>query len=546
MKSTSPQSPRKGETCFNSHRPDGRARVQFFVVLVKGTFLRGFNRLHWKMGAEVADSLLLRLLQEHPDGDGRWAAIEEAYNAESTEKRSRMWLKNRAKKVSTSGKASAESSLCAHTTTPAPLQRATEKAAPISRGVFEKMISQAGITDTSSVSVDNLYHKFKGFPTEELPALLRWVLEDSFSSCDTRNIYLVPCVNVPSWIYHAKKSGLSNFTTTKLDVHGLLHLFAMQRMSQHSVGGKSCFADGLDDPDLVSPKNAAQNLGRAMSWLEQRADKDLEIQEIIPGSFLSVRCKACCALPRMAMPQFVRDMEKRLGIDSQSEIIIVPFGKDKLYIAKSSSALGCNALGDFIDAVDTKGERHGNNNCMYSVPFRVKFINSSGLPASFLLAQSRTSVEWELYPFFGQNASYGPCTLSSAAVLSFGYCAPSVDQVIRCSIPRSEHQADEWNQSVQTNAKRKSKSPKAMICAISFEPEHLAPSQISDLEAMATSDRSVSPWLMDGTKCAPLSLRLAVCSECFLPMRVTTNLHVAGMGIVLRFRRTLHVTSRTN
>ena len=295
----------------------------------------------------------------------------------------------------------------------------------------------------------------------------------------------------------------------------------MKRMSQHSVGGNTCFADGLDDPDLVSPQSVGQNLGRAMSWLEEQGDRDLEIEEVISGSMLSVRCKACCALPRLAMPQFVRDMEKRLDIDSQSEILVVPFSKDQLYIAKSSSALGCNALGDFVDAVDTKGERCGNNQYMYSAPFRVKSINSSGLPASYLLAQGKMPVEWELYPFFGQSVSHGPTTLSSAAALSLGFQAPSVDPIIRCSIPRSEHQADEWNRFAASKAgllslatKKGKSSTRAMTCALSFEPDCLAPSQISDIMAVNGSGICLS-WLVDSDVRAPLSLRLAVCAECF-------------------------------
>ena len=111
------------------------------------------------MGTEIADSLLQRLLQEHPDGDNRWAAIEKAYNAESTEKRSRMWLKNRAKKVSSTEKGSDASALVSASGATAASYPMQEAAGPISHEAFDKIAQDAGVHGT--MSIDNLYHKFK-------------------------------------------------------------------------------------------------------------------------------------------------------------------------------------------------------------------------------------------------------------------------------------------------------------------------------------------------------------------------------------------------
>mmetsp|Transcript_52812 Transcript_52812/g.103260 ORF Transcript_52812/g.103260 Transcript_52812/m.103260 type:complete len:373 (-) Transcript_52812:643-1761(-) len=173
---------------------------------------------------------------------------------------------------------------------------------------------------------------------------------------------------------------------------------------------------------------------QAMRSLEKLEQNDLSVEQIIPGGLLKVHCNFGCALPRMAMPDFVLDMERRLGVNkAKAEIVVVPYKGDVLYVANSSSALGCSALGDFADAIDEKNQREVRNQFMYSVPFRVRAINTNGpvTLASVLLAQGKTPVVWELYPLFGQNAFSGGCSEAQ-------------NGVVRFPVPRGERQADEW------------------------------------------------------------------------------------------------------
>mmetsp|Transcript_28786 Transcript_28786/g.75834 ORF Transcript_28786/g.75834 Transcript_28786/m.75834 type:complete len:819 (-) Transcript_28786:177-2633(-) len=458
------------------------------------------------MASGPDDELLLRLLGEHADGDGRWSAIEESYNCSSTEKRSRRWLKNRAKKI---------------VSPPSPLREAIVRVAkpnaqsgrvPASTPVityddFKKVVEETREETHINVEVENLYHKCKHLPREELPEVVRFLLGTrQMQAIDAGSNILVLGVNTPMWIANCMTRGPSEFEfhTTTLDESCLLHLFPMLRMQSRKTGSQTVVQDAVT-PALVSGDRFAENLGQAMRWLEENTERDLKVHEIIPRGLLRVSCEACCAPPRLAVPEFIHSMERRLGIDARSEIIAVPHSKDTIYMANSANAMGCNALGDFIDAVDAGGERSGNNSFLYPVPFRVRSIDTSGLPASLLLAQGKTPVRWELYPFFGQNALCGQTS-------STAFCAPAVDDVVRYPVPRSEAQADAYVKFVTQQAglkgKKKNKSSQPHV-AIRCMPVNCR------LQYMRQGH--MPGWLANGED-EPLALQLGVCAECFVPL----------------------------
>lgn len=466
------------------------------------------------MASGPDDELLLRLLEEHADGDGRWLAIEKGYNSSSTEKRSRMWLKNRAKKIAP--QPSIASGPIVRASEPKPQSGCVTAPAPIiTYDDFKKLVEEVIAGRDDIIEVENLYHKLKHLPREELRNVL--FVHLGTKQQEVGSTLLVPGVRPSLWFASCMSKFPSEFEVrpSTLDASDTMHLIPMFR----TQASKTVYHDVIH-AGLVSSDSFAQNLGKAMRWLEQNTERDLRVEEVFSGGLLRVTCSACCAPARLAMPDFVRSMERLLGIDVRSEIIAVPYRRDRVYMANSASVMGCSALGDFVDAVDGI-DRGGDNNFLFSVPFRVRSIDTSGLPASLLLAQGKTPVRWELYPFFGQNALLRP----TSATGSFEFRAPDVDDVVRCPVPRSQAQAEAYLNFVKEQVgplmgkKNKSLPPHVTI---RFTPGRVSPtgSKLRHMwyveDCMRESYGQYS-WLVNGEG-EPLAQQLSVCAECFLPL----------------------------
>ena len=106
---------------------------------------------------------------------------------------------------------------------------------------------------------------------------------------------------------------------------------------------------------------------------------------------------------RIVLPSFITRLKKEMEMTENDELVIVPYARNILYAAKSSSPIGCCMLGDFVDVSDSM---NSTPEWITSLPYIIKSINTSNSELE-LLRKGIVPIEWKFYDFFGKEPSVG-------------------------------------------------------------------------------------------------------------------------------------------